>query len=336
MYSKCIAVAVFCSAAVFGQADNPLIVSAGYSAPVQVSVAPGQIITFFVSGIGRSLSQKVTAGSDSLPKSLAGISATLQQASRQVATPLVEVRPVSTCSPFPQVTCGTFTAVTVQVPFELVEQIPGNFSAPLPAMLTIAENGSPGGVVQLNPVADQIHVIKACDLLAFTDFAYSCDPFVAHADGSLVSAGNPARGGEALVLYAFGLGRTTPVVATGEPTPNPGPTRRPYPLDFAFRLNALPSQPKPFPRAPDGSIVITGPASFFAGMTAGSVGLYQVNLVVPTVPDGLAPCDVRPVGAGAFQVKSNLTVSIGGVTPSAGSPAPRSYWLHASQDSVGR
>ena len=136
---------------------------------------------------------------------------------------------------------------------------------------------------------------------------------MAHADGSLVWAGNPARGGETLVLYAFGLGRTTPVVATGEPTPNPGPTRRPYPLDFAFRLNALPSQPKPFPRAPDGSIVITGPASFFAGMTAGSVGLYQVNLVVPTVPDGLAPCDVRPVGAGAFQVKSNLTVSIGGV-----------------------
>ena len=315
MYSKCIGVSVFCSVAVFGQADNPLIVSAGYSAPAQVSVAPGQIITFFVSGIGRSLSQKVTAVSDSLPKSLAGISATLQQASRQFATPLVEVRPVSTCSIFPQVACGTFTAVTVQVPFDLIEQVPGNFSAPLLAMLTISENGSAGGVVQLNPVVDQIRVINACDLLASTPLAFfPCDPFVAHADGSLVWAGNPARGGEALVVYAYGLGRTTPAVATGEPTPNPGPTLGPYPLDFAFRLNALPSQPRPFPRAPDGSIAVTGPASFFAGMTAGSVGLYQVNFVVPTVPDGLAPCDVRPVGAGAFQVKSNLTVSIGGVT----------------------
>ena len=315
MYSKCIAVSVFCSVAVFGQADNPLIVSAGYSAPAQVSVAPGQIITFFVSGIGRSLSQKVTAASASLPKSLAGISATLQQASRQFATPLVEVRPVSTCSPFPQVTCGTFTAVTVQVPFELIEQVPGNFSVPVPAMLIMAENGSPGGAVQLNPVVDQIHVIKACDLLASTPLAFfPCDPFVAHADGSLVWAGNPARGGEALVLYAYGLGRTTPAVATGEPTPDPGPTLRPYPLDFAFRVNALPSQPKPFPRAPDGSIVITGPASFFAGLTPGSVGLYQVNFVVPTVPDDLEPCDVGGVGWGStFKVKSNLTVSIGGV-----------------------
>jgi len=294
---------------VFARADTAVVISAGYSEPVQIPVAPGQIITFFVSGIGQSLTEKVVAGPGALSASLAGISATLQQLS-PVTAPLLEVRPVSTCSPFLPQPCGIFAAVTVQIPFELYEQVPGSFSIPVSAMLSIAENGSPVAVVRLNPVVDNIHVIKACDLLLAPlalRSAGRCNPSVTHADGSVVSASNPATGGEELVLYAFGLGRTATAVATGEPSPTPASASFTHALDFAFRVDALPTQPRPL--APDSPA--STPASVFAGLSPGSIGLYQVNFVVPPVPAGLPPCDNPNT---FYSVQSNLTVSIGGVT----------------------
>jgi len=41
----------------------------------------------------------------------------------------------------------------------------------------------------------------------------------------------------------------------------------------------------------------------FVGLTPGSVGLYQVNFLVPPVPSGTPPC--------SGSVRSNFTVSIG-------------------------
>jgi uncharacterized protein (TIGR03437 family) len=45
-------------------------------------------------------------------------------------------------------------------------------------------------------------------------------PFVFHADYSLVTAASPARSGETLIVYAKGLGPTTPIVNPGEPFPS--------------------------------------------------------------------------------------------------------------------
>jgi uncharacterized protein (TIGR03437 family) len=297
---------LFCSA-VFARANTAVVISAGYSMPVQIPVAPGQIITFFVSGIGDSLTESVVAAPGALSASLAGISATLQQTTRPVTAPLLEVRPVSTCSPLPPQPCGTFAAVTVQIPFELVEEVPGSFSIPVPATLSIAENGSPVALVRLKPTVDNIHVIKACDLLPVSTAlraAGRCNPSVTHADGSVVSASNPAKGGEELVLYAFGLGKTVNAVATGEPSPTPASASFTHALDFAFRVDALPTQPRPL--APDSPA--STPTSVFAGLSPGSIGLYQVNFVVPPVPAGLPPCDNPNT---LYSVQSNLTVSIG-------------------------
>ena len=97
------------------------------------------------------------------------------------------------------------------------------------------------------------------------------------------------------------------LVATGEPSQAPAPAWFPHALDFAFRANALPTQPKPL--ASDSSA--STPASVFAGLSPGSIGLYQVNFVVPPVPAGLPPCDNPNT---YYSVQSNLTVSIGGVT----------------------
>jgi uncharacterized protein (TIGR03437 family) len=48
-----------------------------------------------------------------------------------------------------------------------------------------------------------------------TFFNPACTSIVTHADGTLVSADSPAKSGETVVVYAFGLGQTTPAVKTG-------------------------------------------------------------------------------------------------------------------------
>ena len=94
----------------------------------------------------------------------------------------------------------------------------------------------------------------------------------------LVAATNPAAAGASIQIYGTGLGPVTNQPATGAPSPgNP--------------LAATTTQP----------IVTIGgvPATVqFAGLTPGTVGLYQINALVPA---GLAAGD------------ANVAVSIGGV-----------------------
>ncbi len=80
-------------------------------------------------------------------------------------------------------------------------------------------------------------------------------------DGSLVSQNSPARGGEYLVAYLAGLGDTTVPVPSGAPSPS-------SPL----------AQPSNMP-----TLTINGAQSpiYFAGLTPGLVGLYQINFQVP-------------------------------------------------------
>jgi uncharacterized protein (TIGR03437 family) len=82
-----------------------------------------------------------------------------------------------------------------------------------------------------------------------------------HSDGTLVSQTAPAMGGEYLVAYLAGLGDTTVPVTSG---------------------SASPSSPL---ASPSSTLVLTinGAQSpiYFAGLTPGLVGLYQMNFQVP-------------------------------------------------------
>jgi uncharacterized protein (TIGR03437 family) len=85
-----------------------------------------------------------------------------------------------------------------------------------------------------------------------------------HGDGSLVSTTSPAQGGEYLVAYLAGMGETTVPVASGA---------------------ASPSSPLASPVSADSPVLtINGTAYpiYFAGLTPGLVGLYQMNFQVPT------------------------------------------------------
>ena len=87
-----------------------------------------------------------------------------------------------------------------------------------------------------------------------------------HPDYSLISADSPAKQGEAITLYLVGMGATDVPVASGVPSPG-------VPL-----ANAK-SQP---------AVTIGGRTAplIFAGLTPGAVGLYQINLFVPTGQTG--------------------------------------------------
>jgi uncharacterized protein (TIGR03437 family) len=87
-----------------------------------------------------------------------------------------------------------------------------------------------------------------------------------HANGTLISPASPAQGGEVIVLFAAGLGRTTPDLSSGFIVQLPVTILLASQLQIL--LNGVP--------CPAGSI-------YYAGVTPGFAGLYQINLQLPDV-----------------------------------------------------
>jgi uncharacterized protein (TIGR03437 family) len=105
----------------------------------------------------------------------------------------------------------------------------------------------------------------------------------------LVDSANPAKAGDVVVVYCTGLGATNPAVRSGEPAPAP---------------------PSPLARAVTPVTVTIGgqPATVqFAGLTPGLVGLYQVNVQIPS---GITPGASVPLVITQDGVPSN-TVTLG-------------------------
>jgi uncharacterized protein (TIGR03437 family) len=99
-------------------------------------------------------------------------------------------------------------------------------------------------------------------------------------DGTLITPEQPARGGETIVIWATGLGKTTRNPNVGEI-----PAYAAEILDRKERIAI----------SPNGRVV-------YAGLTPGSAGLYQINMVLPSSP-GIDP---------------ELRVTVGGVSSAPG------------------
>lgn len=121
-----------------------------------------------------------------------------------------------------------------------------------------------------------IQVVDAAPALFLLPNGYA---IATHADNSLITSESPARGGETIVIYVTGLGKTVKNPNTGEiPT---------YVSEIVARESLQ---------------VSTGGKVEYAGLTPLSAGLYQINLVLPATigPD------------------PELRVTVGSVTSSAG------------------
>ena len=283
---------------------KPSVVAAGYITPTPITVAPGQIITFFVHGVGAGVTQAVFASGIPLPASLAGISAVIKQFNPDLPVPMLSVQPVATCADPSQAGCGAYTAITVQMPFEMQADDPTQpRGVPVgSAEIVFTENGAAGARVDLTAVVDQIHLLRTCDLL-YQRRTSACRPIVAHADGSLVNAQNPAKGGEEVVVYGFGLGVTNPNVETGKAPISPVNAVLPFKISFDPRQNALASRP---PFTSQGLQLYSAP--IFVGLTPNYVGLYQINIIVPSLPAGSLPCS----SFNGIPIESNLTINVAG------------------------
>lgn len=288
-----------------GQSASPgTIIGAGYLFPTPLNVAPGEVITVFAAGVGSTLTHPVFAGAGNWPTSLAGISVTIQQG-KDIPAPIFEVNPIPTCG-----SCGAMTAITIQIPYGLIIACgPSLTVCPEVLVLTgffLSENGVPGTLSEITPLADRVHILTVCDTVLPGASGYApggglpCQPEVTHGNGALVSNTNPAKVGEELVAYAVGLGATNPPVLAGHPATQPVPTAETFTLGFNSESLGLAAR------------LLSTQAStpLYTGLTAGYVGLYQINFIVPPLQSGALPCASGQTTFPASFVLTNLAVSV--------------------------
>ena len=282
------------------------IVGAGYLDPSRIDLAPGQVTTLFLRNVKGPSIPYVAANGFPLPFALAGLSVSLRLFSDvdPIQVPLLAVRQLDTGCPDARlgiVSSGPcrLIAVTIQVPTGLALPLKESFLEPNRRQeLIVSESGDPGPAFAFSLRQDNIHVLTNCDPIQ-RFVGEDCRPWITHADGKLVQGANPAQPGEIVVVYAFGLGGTIPIVASGFPTAPLPPASLRFPLRITF--NFAPNAP-PLWQAPASPTLIFDEA-IFAGLAPGFAGLYQVNVRVPEPPAGTARCL-------SANVQSNVTVTL--------------------------
>jgi len=156
---------------------------------------------------------------------------------------------------------ATYDQLNVQVPFELA----GKTSAQLAVYL----NGKPSAAVTvaIQPVSPGLFTMCACGTGAAV---------ILNQDYTINTQSNPAAQGSVIMLYATGLGPTSPVGITGKAAPHAEP------------LAITVSQYLP-------AITIAGVSASveFSGLAPWFVGLWQVNVRVPAW--GSAAVGERPL-----------------------------------------
>ena len=295
----------------FGQGVT--LVGSGYSNPTSISVSPGQITTFFVSGLDIDLTRPQNASTLPLPLSLAGISVTMKQ-SQSYAAPILAVQRLALCSvgagagPTTPPEC-LVGAITLQVPYELSPVPAPNASGTASADVVVSQDGAASKAFTVFVTTDNLHVLSTCDSFPSKQSGI-CRSVVTHTDGTLLTADSPALPGETVVVYAYGLGQTSQTPITGQASPTPAATlSSPLYLQFDFTSNARPSPP-----FINRASIIPSPTPVFAGLTPGQVGLYQINVTIPRTIPGVDKCGstCSHVACTMYNtVSSNLTIDIG-------------------------
>jgi len=150
---------------------------------------------------------------------------------------------------------GEPAALLAALPFQINAQIPADIPTGTASIAVASTNGSASASAAISAVAPEIFSLSTT-----LSAPLSQQAAIVNQDNTLNTPSNPASRGAYLVIYGTGFGAT-------------GSSGALSPVKTAL------------------SVVIGGTALVpaFAGLTPGSVGLYQVNLQLPsTIPPGLA------------------------------------------------
>jgi uncharacterized protein (TIGR03437 family) len=163
---------------------NPVgIVNAASFAPVTNSVAPGEYVALFGSGLAAAT---LVTSSLPAPTMLGGVQVTVN----------------STPAPLYFVSAG-------QINFIMPFALPTNSFA----TIQVSNNGTKSNPITVYTASSAPGVL--------TQTGNGIGPAkVTHLDGSLVTSGSPAKAGETLVLYCIGLGAVSPAVNDGAAAPS--------------------------------------------------------------------------------------------------------------------
>jgi uncharacterized protein (TIGR03437 family) len=225
----------------------PNVTGVSDAAVGQTPVAPGSYVSIYGSGLSNSTDSNTFLR---LPMHIDFVTVSFDVPSKGISVPgrLTYVSPAQ---------------VNVQIPWELQGQSS--------AQMKVTLDGDLFGNVVNVPLADQ----------SPTFFVYSTNIAIAQdSNYALIGASNPAKRGQAIVLYANGLGPVNNQPASG---------------DSASATNLASTKQT-------ASVNIGGQDAqvLFAGLSPGFPGLYQINVMVP---QGVTPGTAVPI-----------TVSIGGAT----------------------
>ncbi len=313
-YSRWLLIALAAgSSNTLGKAQNE-IVSVGYTAsslpPRLPTVSPGKVVTLLSTALDVP---DAVATETPLPRSLSGVSVLARViGSDEVpgypypsALPIIRVHnrklPVYNwyggvpCPANPDSMFCSSTEITVEIPTERVcvrsfdDPRPCTTSRlaypPLLLVLNIRANGITGPDMVLQVGQWSPHLLLSCDSIFGPPASSTCQALIIHSDGTLVSNDSPARVGETITLYATGLTYYGP--PTGYPVEEPIQiTAFNGEVDFTFTAETgrSPSTAR-FARS-----IIRVLQPDWVGMVPGYVGLNQVNVTVPAMPEGQYPC----------------------------------------------
>jgi uncharacterized protein (TIGR03437 family) len=223
---------------------NPVgVVNAASYQPITASLAPGELITIFGSGLAKST--QTTAGGQPFPTNLGGVTVTIDN----IPCPIYYV---------------SGTQIAVIVPYELAS----NTTAL--ANIQVTNSGVQSNVVQM--------YFQASAPGAFSQSTNGIGLAAAlhAATGQLITKANPAQAGEYISLYLTGLGTVTPTVANGAL----GPTN---PLSLADENANGNLAVFFDDYGPSASATVGNQGNIqFAGLAPSLAGLYQINVQVPT------------------------------------------------------
>jgi uncharacterized protein (TIGR03437 family) len=290
-------------------------------------VAPGGVLTLYTPplGVADSVAKEIP-----LPNSLSGVSVAVRVLGATDSTgyptslPILRVESVNLAQLPAGADCANVTGptpvlcsysrISVQIPTERVCAPSPLFGLPYPRpcpappffeefppmlVLNVKANGVTGPDMPVQVFEGWAHLLNACEpfldppaIRVTGDLGICRYPLVTHADGTLITDDSPARVGETITFYGvgFGVAFSERNVGTGRAPSVPIPRGPGGRVTFRYLASGPPPSGVQAGALGTSTFMQTVVPTDWIGMIPDFVGLYQVNVTVPPLPDKVYPC----------------------------------------------